>query len=338
MKKIALILGLSVALTGLCACSNKESSSEREEKKESVVFDDSSVVMYVDDDKIRYSDIAFYEYYLKNKYSFFGDELWQYEIPERGSLQQEVSSSLSDYIVEMNIISKEAKSQNIALTDDEREEMYEKADELNASISTEDKEKYSIGVQKIQEIMEENLLAQKLYLSVTDGVGEDISEDDVRVANIEYIKVMTHDTDKNGTAIDLSDADEDAAYKKMQGYKKKIDKGFDFLQLARMSSDSADVKASIYKGYSGLSEGVVNAAMDLKKGEISQIIEDDTGFYLIRCSNNYDEDLSAERKKQMAEELKEESFKKAYGEWSKDVEVMLNDEFWSDFNIVSGDV
>jgi foldase protein PrsA len=216
--------------------------------------------------------------------------------------------------------------------------MYEKADELNASISTEDKEKYSIGVQKIQEIMEENLLAQKLYLSVTDGVGEDISEDDVRVANIEYIKVMTHDTDKNGTAIDLSDADEDAAYKKMQGYKKKIDKGFDFLQLARMSSDSADVKASIYKGYSGLSEGVVNAAMDLKKGEISQIIEDDTGFYLIRCSNNYDEDLSAERKNQMAEELKEESFKKAYGEWSKDVEVMLNDEFWSDFNIVSGDV
>lgn len=65
MKKIALILGLSVALTGLCACSNKESSSERDEKKESVVFDDSSVVMYVDDDKIRYSDIAFYEYYLK---------------------------------------------------------------------------------------------------------------------------------------------------------------------------------------------------------------------------------------------------------------------------------
>ncbi|MCR5625330.1 MAG: peptidyl-prolyl cis-trans isomerase [Lachnospiraceae bacterium] len=320
---------------GLTACGSeeKESSEVSTSSEESSIFDDNSIVMYIDGEKIRYNDISAYTYFLVNHYKSFGDDLWNYSLEDGETIGDKAKDDLINIIAELKIINNEANKQGIVLTDDESNEVIVMSEEVLANTSSEDKNAYSLGAQKLEKIFQENMIARKMYFNVVKDVESDISDDEVRQASIEYIKFIKNGKDKDGNQVSLTEDQIEVKRNEAQKLLNQVKKGQSFISFAKNNSESSDFKGYIGNYSSGFGEDVIKEAMSLKPGEISDVCEDDNAIYILYCIKSNDKKATQAEKERVLDLKKNEIFSQKYEEWIENAEIMLNDDFWNDFKV-----
>ena len=72
-------------------------------------------------------------------------------------------------------------------------------------------------------------------------------------------------------------------------------------------------------------------------GQISSVVEQDDGFYLIQCVSDYDMDATRERKAQIYKERKNWAFQQIYGQFQAEHKVTIPDEMWAEVTFESGE-
>ena len=109
------------------------------------------------------------------------------------------------------------------------------------------------------------------------------------------------------------------ALRKTEAIKERLDNGADFADLARLNSNDASASKGGDLGwlYAGDTVPEFESAMDrLKINEISQPVKTQFGFHLIQVLERRVEDVSPERKRQVARQvLRERKADEEYQEW-----------------------
>lgn len=260
--------------------------------------------------------------YLCNYQNLYGNEyginLWQYDFGE-----QEPEETLEYYVKEVTLaeltnvmcMSQLAEEQGLMLTEEEQKSLAEAANTYFESLNKEERAYIGLDKGELEKCYTKYALAQKLYLSLTQGVNEEVSDDEARVVRIQQIYVTSASA--------------------AQIVKEKLESGSDFSSLA--STYNEEENAEVYVSRGTLPEEVESVVFHLGNQERSDMIAVDNGYYFVKCLDKYVEDQTEENKQKIIVQRRKEQFENVLGTFIEKSDFELNEDVWNGMELdISG--
>lgn len=312
MKRKLVTLFLSVALlcntlTG-CTIGNTE-----------IVWNDNSVgrnqVFSINGNKCTKEEARLYLCNYQNIYgNEYGVNLWEYDYT-----QVEEGKTLSDYVKAVTLselanimcMQQLAAKQEVTLTDEEKQRVSQAADEYYESLSEEEIEYIGLDKLKLKSFYERYALAKKLYMTLTQGINEEVSDDEARVIRIQQIFVKGEDVAKQ--------------------VQQKLANGEKFDSLASNYNEAAVIEKNLARGE--YVKAVDDVAFRLDDGEESGMIVTDKGYYFIKCLNKFDKELTEANKANIIVKRRKEQFEDKFTGFIDESKFELNEEVWESIDI-----
>lgn len=290
-----------LAAAVVCGCGAKDALlSGRKGEKE---YGKAEIMMIVTTERLRYEEL-------------YTDEIWQTVVDENGTTFAEtLVLQIRNFMKELKTMSRMAEDNHVTLSGKERELAKQAASQYMDALGSA-AESLGIDQETAEAFYEDYWRAEKLVETLTESVNLEVSDSEAKVITVDEIVL----SDKS--------AAEDAL-KKVQA------SGSDFLTVAKEASEDPEIEKKIYRGLRG--DAYEQAAYALAAGEISDVIESDGKYYILRCVNDYDEAATKTRKEEMVREKKNEAFYETYEAYAQNVHLSRDDSLWKNLKITDGD-
>lgn len=247
----------------------------------------------------------------QNIYGYeYGIDLWQYdfgEIPEEETLEYYVKEVTLAELANIFCMNQLAEEQGITLTDEEMQLISQAADEYYESLSKEERKFIGLDKGELKEFYEKYAIAQKFYNTLTQGVNEEVSDDEARVVLIQQIFVKS-----------------EANAKIVQ---QKLNEGSDFGSLASNYNEADSIE--IHLARDTYPDEVDNIIFNMDNNEISGMIETEEGYYFIKCLDKYVEDMTEANKQNIIVQRRKEQFDDVFQEFIENSDFDLNEKVWN---------
>lgn len=265
------------------------------------------VILKVGEESVTYQEVLFYVYQAVNRFQTnLDDDVWDVKLEDGVTFNNCAKEGIMKELTELKIIGQQAETDGISLSEDEMVDVRQQAKVFLSSVSEEDKETYGFNESLLVDIYADHALANKMFDVTTGKVDTSISDEEVRQYSIQYLKVST-----------LKEA------KTLYKSAKKTD---DFYSLAKENTEDDTVNLKF--GVKDKPAEFGDAAIKLQTGETSGIITGDTGYYIIYCVSDNDEDAASEKKEEIIQARQDAVFEKCYTEWSGNYNVVVSTKLW----------
>ena len=252
--------------------------------------------------------------------SAYGLNLWDYDyskIEEGASLEDYVKDVTLSELANIMCMEQLAKQQELTLTEEELQKVNAAADEYYKSLSRKEISYIGLDKNELRSFYEKYAIAQKLYNSLTQGINEEVSDDEARVIRIQQIYVKSEET---ATQV-----------------QQKLANGEKFDSLASNYNEAGVIERNLARGE--YPEVVDNVVFHLDNGEESGMITTEQGYYFIKCLNKFDEELTEANKENIIVKRRKEQFDDKYIEFVETSQFELNESVWDDIKVdTSGDI
>lgn len=182
------------------------------------------------------------------------------------------------------------RNQDMHLSEQEKKQAARAAKEYYQSLTEEEKTFIGLYEREIRTAYEEYALAEKLYHALTQGTDEEVSDDEARVVRVQQIYVKEKEA--------------------LRAVQENLAAGDDFASVASAYNQSREFERTIARGtYPDEMEEIV---FNLDDGACSDVIAADDGYYIIRCLNKFEKDLTEENKEKIRVKKKKERFENEY--------------------------
>lgn len=270
-------------------------------------------VFRIGDNACKLSEARLYLANYQNIYGkSYGIDLWKqgFQTEKLKAYIKEIALSEMTKVICMDLL---AEDQGISLTAEELQNVEEAAAEYYQSLNEDERSYTGVSEADIVSMYEDYMLANKVYRSLTRGVDEEVSDDEARIMEAMQIYVK-----------EKGEADEVGAM---------LASGEDFAAIA--SNYNKKPVTEITFGRGELPKEVEEAAFELDNGEISPCIAAEDGFYFIKCSNKFNEELTDANKSNIVEAREKAAFDDVCEEFVSGLAFKMNDEIWEETALVT---
>lgn len=264
----------------------------------------------------------------KNLYeNSYGSEIWSRNLAEGMTLMDYVKDTVKERLAQVSALNQLAKSRDISLNKNEKRQVEKAAEAFFNGLTQEEIDYMDVNLKSVTEAYQKYALAEKVYEELTKNVNPNISDADALVIKVQSIYVATYSVDGQGNRTDYSKAERKAAKEKIQGLLEDVKKdGSDFAEIASKNSDAEQVEYVFGKGE--MVEEFEQAAFALKEDQISKVVTTDSGYYIIKCIEDYMIMETQENKERLISEAKDQAFKEIYKPYLESVSSEFNDKLW----------
>lgn len=244
----------------------------------------------------------------------YGMDLWQYDFGEE-SLEAYVKDVTIQELVRIAYMNLLAEQMNMSLSAEEETLVTQAAKAYYDSLTEAERTYMDVRQTDIDKAYREYALAKKLYDSLTEGIDEEVSDDEARVIRVQQIYVK-----------DLEQA---------RVVQEKLAEGNDFTAIAGVYNQAAEMERSVARDE--LPQEVENIAFNLENDAVSEMIETEDGYYFIKCISKLEEQLTEENKDIIREKRRMAQFDEAYQTYVESADFEMNDELWEEVRIEHSD-
>lgn len=287
---------------------------------------DPKEVFRIEDISCTVPEVMIYLMNTENTYSqVFGEEIWKVPF-DGGTIESQYKESVLARLAQIKAMNLLAKDQGISLDEREKTLAKEAANAYFSTLSTQEVNISGADFELIERMYSEYALANKLYESVTEKINPEISDDEARSVTIKSILIKTYTNDFRGDPVQFTEAEKKNAFIRANQILAKIKEGVDFDVLAADYNEDSETVYSFGRGV--MPEPIEEAAYNMSEGQVSDIIETEYGYHIIKCVSNFDEIQTDLNKENIVKIRKEEAFTEMYDNYISSLTSNLNQELW----------
>ncbi|MBQ8598094.1 MAG: peptidylprolyl isomerase [Lachnospiraceae bacterium] len=327
-KLIRLMLGLWLAVF-LCGCGRLTEDTKivlTTGFEEDEVFRIESMSCYM-------PEIMVYLTNIQNQYeSVYGAEIWEKDLGGT-SLEASVKETVIAQIAQIKTMNLLAERHGVTLDESELKLAAKAAEEYYGSLSETERQALGATEETICRMYSEYALAHKVYEYIIKDINPEISDDEARTITVQHILIKTYALDGTGKKIEYSESSRaDAREEAEEILELARQEDSDFEELVLQYSEGETGNFSFGKGET---EAVFEeAAFNLEKGEISDIVETEYGYHIIKCINTFNREETDANKIKIVEKKREEVFGQEYDVFVATLTRNLNTELWETVSLI----
>ena len=262
--------------------------------------------------------------------SFMGGSdfaIWETEAEEGKTFgQQAVEQSLEE-LETMYIMKEKAADYGVEVTEEDQKAIAEAAAEFIKANSQETIEKLAVTEEQVKTYLELRTYEARMHDPIVADVDTEVSEDESQQSSFSYVSISTADLEekeikkKKEEAQEILDnmkkdpkADFEEVVKAVNEEYTALDGTFD----TTAPKDEEDASSSY-------PAKVLEVLRSLKDGEMGpDVIETDTGYYVVRLDKINDEEATADKKDSIIEERKSELYTDTTASWREEAEITVD--------------
>ena len=256
----------------------------------------------------------------------FGSQIWQTNLGDV-SLEDNIKETVLAQLAQIKTMNLLAQRHGVQLDEEELALTEEAADTYYSSLNQTEREVMQVDREVIARLYAEFALANKVYEYIIKDINPEISDDEARTITVQHILIRTYVQDGTGKKIEFSDKDKKEAYERAAEILALArEEGADFEELVLNYSEGDKGNYSFGKGETD--PAFEEAAFNLGKGEISDIIETRYGYHIIKCINTFNREETDANKIKIVEKRKKEVFGQEYDAFVSTLTRTINQSLW----------
>ncbi len=236
-------------------------------------------------------------------------------------------------LVKVKALNQIAAGEGVTLEETEASDARQSADQYMNSLSDAEKKYLGISESDAAEMLEEYRLAAKMAQQMVADVPDEVSDDEARTVTVQSILIRTCTENEDGSRTEYSDSQKAEAKARAQSIRDEIQNGMDNLlgitfdtYIAKYNEDSVSTY-TIGKGE--VDSAFEQAAFNQPVGTISDVIETQDGYRIIKPIATSDESQLQANKEAILQKRIQEAYEKAYDSYASELDCQLNEERWN---------
>jgi len=262
-----------------------------------------------------------------------GEDLWSVDYMADGvTLLDSVKDELMEKLQSMLILEAHAKDYKVSLTDAEKKNIKNAAQEFMDNNSEKLIQKTGASQKVIERYLELYTIYYKMYVEIGKGSDATVSDADIKQKKISYVNFSfyTGKTKADGTKEKLTNKEIAALSTKAKEVREKAVADFE----GTMKAENIEIKAETYGNdvddIAGMDEQLVRAAERLsQEGNISEVVEGTDGYYIVRLDKLNDEEASAAKKEEILSKRRETYYQAELKKLIEKHEFVINTKAWA---------
>ncbi len=269
----------------------------------------------------------------QNQYeSVYGSRIWEADL-DGITLEENVKETVLAKMAQVKTMNLLAEQNEVTLDEKEEEKVKEAAHAYYESLNETEIEKMGISEETIEKLYSEYALADKVYEYIIKDINPEISDDEARTITVEHILIKTYMLDGTGKKIPFTDTAKQEAYEKAEEILRLAQTGEeDFEALIKKFSEDQTATYSFGKGT--MDPAFEEAAFNLGTDELSDIVESEFGYHIIKCISTFNREETDANKVKIVEKRKEEVFGEEYDEFVSSLTRKLNETLWEEVSFI----
>lgn len=278
------------------------------------------------------AEIMLYLTNMQNQYEqIYGQKIWEKKIGDM-TVEEKIKNVVLARLAQIKTMKLLSDKQGVSLSKEERATVSQAAQAYYDSLTDTEIALLDITQEDIERLYEEYAVANKVYDLIIQDTNPEISDDEARTVTVSQIFVKTVTTGPDGQQEEMTQASQKAAYEKIRSVKKLLSDGEDFDTLAARYNEAGQITISFGKGM--MDRVYEEAAFNLGKDEISDIVQTPSGYVIIKCVSTFDKEQTQLNKEKILEKRKEEAFSQIYDEFTRTQIRNLNDKLWESVTFI----
>ena len=270
---------------------------------------------------------------IQNQYeNVYGKQIWDTNI-DGVSLEDNIKDMALSKIAQVKAINILARDYDIVL-DDKEEALVDRAtDTYFMSLNETEIQGMGINRDVVRKLYFEYAISEKLYQKIIEDINPEISDDEARTITVEHILIKTYNLDESGRRVEYNEFSKNLARNKAEEALERAKAGENFESLCSEYSDDTVMTYSFGKGE--MDAVFENTAFNLGNDEISDIVETEYGYHIIKCLSTFNKEETDENKKKIVEKRRDEAFSEEYDSFVGTLTKNLNDELWEQVSFIN---
>lgn len=348
MKKVRMILIYLILAISITAGCNQRNQNSKDLKENPMVISLAKEVMYFDEFLYYITLYESYGEYNAEYYSHFFEveDYWSTIADENGNTNSTLlkENAYKEAISDM-ILADCAKKEGLTLSQEQTSEIDTYTKEFLNRYQTNALIKDYVSENGINKALRRKYLANnyeqylKDELKIEDSlIGDLYPKEDYREYKTEYLFLQISKYDKNNKRIELTEKEKEENLSIMNEVLEKAKEGVAFndikinfkekVELTYTTRDFNLQNSTIEKAY-------INASMELENNEISDIVEGDFGYYIIKMLDNNSFDNYEQTIKDAITTKTNEAFTEQFNEIKASYKPVINEDIKDQLNFGS---
>lgn len=277
-------------------------------------------------------EIMVYLTNIQNRYeSVYGTQIWATNA-NGVTLEQNVKDIALAQIARIKTMNLMAERYQVELSSEEKAQVENAASAYYNSLNDTEIEQMGISEKTISSLYAEFALAEKVYQYTIKDINPEISDDEARTITVQHILIRTYALDGTGKKVEYTEQAKQEAYNRACEVQRLAEEGEDFDELIRRYSE--DDKSTYSFGKGEMDAAFETAAFNLGTDEISDVVETEFGYHIIKCLNTFDKDETDANKVKIVDQRRAEAFGQEYDAYVETLTRNLNEDLWNSVGFI----
>lgn len=274
--------------------------------------------------------------------SFMGGSdfaIWDTEAEEGKTYGEQAIEQSLEELETMYLMKEKAADYKVEVTEEDQKAIAEAAADFMKANDEETIAKLSVTEDQIKTYLELRTYEARMYDPIVADVDTEVADEEAQQSSFSYVSISTADLEEE----ELKTKKEDA--KKILDAMKE-DPEADFDETVKSVSEDYNVLEGTFdtnppedeEEVSSYPEEVLEALRSLKDGELcSDVIETDTGLYIVKMDKVNDEEATADKKDSIIEERKSELYTDTTENWREEAEISVDKKVLETLTLTDND-
>lgn len=291
-------------------------------------------VMRVGGLEVSYGEVVLYMQSTKEEVeTLYGNEVWNYALDKDGTTYaKKLKDELLEQIIYTKVVCAQAERLGISLSEDELLDVDEYTAVYLDNFTQSELDYYGITKAQVEAIYRDNLLATKIYESLTLNVDTDVTDEEARQAVLYSMFLAKYRIEEDGTRTTLREEELQLLRERAEQLAAEAEQTEDFYTFAKEHTESTEsVEMTVGRGE--LHEPLEKVAFALQEGELGGLVETEEGYFLLYCKTYQEEDATEQKKIDIILERQEKAFSENYAIWEAETEVWVDRLLWDSIDL-----